>query len=220
MNPAPGLIVAACAFGAAISVGRAAPRLWLAATLAGGAALLLAALPILLGAPEWSWRSSLAFGGERLFLRLDAISALFLALLGLVGGAGTIYSREYWNGSAHPRSAAAGRTWWSVILLCMASILVSSNGLHFLVSWELFTLASYFLITLDRGRSGVRAAGWLYLAASHAATLCLFAFFAALASHTGSWDLGPLREHAAPAPLFWLALVGFGIKAGVFPLHV
>ena len=66
----------------------------------------------------------------------------------------------------------------------------------------------------------MRAAGWLYLAASHAGTLCLFAFFAALAARTGSWDLGPMRERAELAPLFWLALVGFGMKAGLFPLHI
>ena len=48
----------------------------------------------------------------------------------------------------------------------------------------------------------------------------LFAFFALLAARTGSWELGPMREHPELAPLFWLALVGFGIKAGIFPLHI
>ena len=48
----------------------------------------------------------------------------------------------------------------------------------------------------------------------------LFAFFAALAARTGSWDLGPMREQTALAPLFWLALFGFAVKAGVFPLHI
>ncbi len=50
--------------------------------------------------------------------------------------------------------------------------------------------------------------------------LFLFAFFALLAARTGSWELGPLRDHPELAPLFWLALVGFGLKAGIFPLHV
>ena len=50
--------------------------------------------------------------------------------------------------------------------------------------------------------------------------MCLFAFFALLASHTGSWNLGPMREHPELAPLFWLALFGFGVKAGFFPLHI
>jgi len=84
----------------------------------------------------------------------------------------------------------------------------------------LFTVCAYFLIILDGQRRDVRAAGWLYLAASHAGTLALFAFFSLLAARTGSWDLGPMREHAELAPFFWLALFGFGVKAGIFPLHI
>jgi hydrogenase-4 component B len=99
-------------------------------------------------------------------------------------------------------------------------VLLSANGLHFLLGWEVFALSGYFLITLDRSRRDVRAAGWIYLAASHAGTLCLFAFFALLAARTGSWELGPLRDHPGLAPLFWVALAGFGVKAGLFPLHI
>ena len=56
------------------------PRWWLALTLAGTAALLGASFWILGGGAEWDWRSGFALGGERLHLRLDAISAWFLAL--------------------------------------------------------------------------------------------------------------------------------------------
>jgi hydrogenase-4 component B len=66
----------------------------------------------------------------------------------------------------------------------------------------------------------VRAAGWLYLAASHGAALCLFAFFTLLAARTGSWELTSMRERADLAPVFWLALAAFGLKAGLFPLHI
>jgi hydrogenase-4 component B len=60
----------------------------------------------------------------------------------------------------------------------------------------------------------------VYLVASHAGTVFLFAFFSTLAARTGGWDLGPMREQTGLAPLFWLALVGFGVKAGFFPLHI
>jgi hydrogenase-4 component B len=102
----------------------------------------------------------------------------------------------------------------------MGLVLGVSNGLHFLICWELFTICAYFLITLDRQPREARAAGWLYLAASHAGTVSLFAFFATIAARTGSWDLGPMREQIALAPLFWVALIGFGVKAGLFPLHI
>ena len=175
---------------------------------------------VLFGGADWEWRSGFLLGGEPLHLRLDAVSALFLVLLSVVGGAGGVYAREYWSDHHYPASAPRGRAWWSALVLSMGLVLTASNGLHFLIAWELFAICGYFLITLDRQRREVRAAGWLYLGASHAGTMCLFAFFATLAARTGSWDLGPMREHADLAPLFWLALVGFGVKAGVFPLHI
>src|SRR5690606_32784369 len=112
------------------------------------------------------------------------------------------------------------RAWWSALVLGLGLVLINANGLHFLIAWELFTLSAYFLVTLDRRSREARSAGWLYLGASHVAALCLFAFFGILAARTGSWDLGPMRENPALAPVFWLALIAFGLKAGMFPLHV
>jgi len=220
MTPGPFLLLAAVCLTAGIATGPRRPRLWTGLSVAGTAAGLGAALLGLLGAPEWEWWSGFPVGGEELHLRLDALSALFLALLCAVGGAGAVYAGEYWSDHHYPASAPRGRAWWSALLLSMGWVLVSSNGLHFLIGWELFTVSAYFLLTLDRTRPEVRKAGWLYLAASHAGTVCLFAFFAALASRTGSWELGPMRDQLGLAPLLWLALLGFGVKAGVFPLHV
>ena len=214
------LLAAAAAMLTGIVAGRSSPRVWLAATLTGLGAALGAALAVLGGGADWVWRNGLLVGGESVSLRLDAISALFLALLCVIGGAASVYAREYWADHEHPRSARFGRLWWNVMLLNLGLVLLAANGLHFLIAWELFTLAAYFLITLNRQRTAIRAAGWLYLAASHAAVLALFAFFTLLAVRTGSWELGPMRERTELAPLFWLALFGFGLKAGLFPLHI
>lgn len=203
---------------AAVGAGRWR-RVWLALVLAGACALAAASIQAFQGVP-WEWRSTFDIGGERLHLRLDALSAWFVVLVALVGAAGAVYAIGYWPDRAHPSSARRGRVWWGTLLVSMSAVLVCSNGLHFLLAWEAFALSAYFLITLERDRREVRAAGWLYLAASHAGTMCLFAFFALLAVRTGSWDLGPARARADLAPLFWLALLGFGVKAGFFPLHV
>jgi len=209
---------------AGLVLGARFARGWLALTIAGTGATLAAALGVLGGAADWEWRGGFPVGGEPLHLRLDGISALFLTLLSVVGGLGAIYAREYWSDEHHPESAPRGRLWWCAMILSMGFVLLSSNGLHFLIAWELFAVSSFFLITLDRAHREVRAAGWLYLSASHAGTLCLFAFFAALAGRTGSWELGPMhaasQQNADLAPLFWLALGGFAVKAGLFPLHL
>ncbi|HTL68022.1 MAG TPA: proton-conducting transporter membrane subunit [Lacunisphaera sp.] len=214
------VLVAAVAMLAGIGGVWLAPRLWLAATVTGLILALAAAVTVLAGGADWDWAGAVIVGGQSLHLRLDGISALFLALLGVVGSAASLYAHEYWTDAAHPHSARAGRLWWSVLLLSLLWILLAANGLHFLIAWELFTLSAYFLITLERERSEVRSAGWLYLGASHAAVLALFAFFAVLAVRTGSWELGPMRDRPELAPLFWLALFGFGLKAGLFPLHI
>jgi hydrogenase-4 component B len=222
MSPGALLLVAAASLVAGIGLGPWLRRTWLALTIGGAALALGAAIPVLLGPPSaaWEWRSVFLLGGEPLHLRLDGVSALILALVAVVGGTGALYASEYWPDGHYPHSAPRGRAWWSGLVLSMGLVLVSSNGLHFLIAWEAFTVCAYFLITLDRERREVRSAGWLYLAASHTGTVCLFAFFAALAARTGSWDLGPMREQAGCAPLFWLALVGFSVKAGAFPLHI
>jgi len=220
MNPGGLLLLAGV--GAIISLASAhhAPRLWLAASLASSVAAFAAAAGVLAGGETWDWRSNFLIGGESVLLRLDAISAFFLALLAVLGGACSTYSQTYWSDAAHPCSGPSGRAWLTALLAFMGFVLLSANGLHFLIGWELYTVSAYFLITRERQKREVRAAGWLYLGASHAGTLCLFAFFALLAARTGGWELGPAHDQADLAPLFWLALAGFGLKAGMFPLHI
>jgi hydrogenase-4 component B len=218
-----GWLLAGSAMGlvAGMAAAFVAPRVWLAATCLGAGAALGAAGSVLFGSgTAWEWQPGFVVCGEQVHLRLDALSAFFLALVSVIGGAGAVYSSEYWNEKEHPRSVSSGRFWWDGLIVCLGVVLTTLNGLHFLIGWELFTLSAYFLITLDRQHREARAAGWLYLAASHAAMLCLFAFFGLLAARTGSWELGDMRGRLELAPLFWLVLIGFGLKAGLFPLHV
>ncbi len=181
---------------------------------------MLAGAAVLAGRPDWTWTSATALGGCPISLRLDALGAFFLILLSVVASAASVYALGYWSDTVHPRSAPRGRFWWNAMLLGMGWILLTANGLHFLLAWEVFAISAYFLVSLERGNTTARSAGWLYLAASHAGTLALFAFFTALAARTGSWTLGPMLARPELAPLFWLAVLGFGIKAGAFPLHI
>ncbi len=216
-----GVLMSVCGVALLLSLTavRLAPRLWLTCLVTAQGALLAASLVVLAGGAPWCWRTAVTVGGEALCLNLDALAAFFAALLAVVGAAATVYGGQYWSDARHRRTGRAGRLAWSVLVGSLGLVLLQANGLHFLMAWETFALAAYFLITLERGSREVRDAGWLYLVASHAATLCLFAFFTLLAARTGSWELGPLRDRPELAPLFWLALAGFGLKAGLFPLH-
>jgi len=219
MNPGELLLVAGLGLTGGMVVYQS-PRAWLAVTLAGAAAAFAAAVGVLAGGAVWDWQPGFMLGGEAVHLQLDGLSAFFLVLLAVLGGGGSLYASGYCTDAAHPSAAPPGRAWWNGLLVNMGLVLLCANGLHFLMAWELFTVCAYFLVTQERQRPAARAAGWLYLAASHVAMVCLFALFALLAARTGSWELGPRHDHPELAPLFWLALAGFGIKAGIFPLHV
>ena len=85
-------------------------------------------------------------------------------------------------------------------------------------------ISAFFLVATEDGDKEVRGAAWLYLVASHMATLCLFAVFTLLYAANGSFTLAPPGQLAMSpgltTPIFVLALVGFGLKAGIMPLHV
>jgi hydrogenase-4 component B len=179
MNPGMFLLLATLGLVAGMFSSHRNARFWLVLSLSGAGAALAAAVWVLAGGGDWEWRSAFLIGGQPVHLRLDGVSAFFLALLSVLGGAATIYMMEYWTDKAHPASAPSGRVWWNALLVFMGLVLVMSNGLHFLIMWELFTVSAYFLITRERHRRAVRAAGWLYLAASHTSALFLFAFLPA-----------------------------------------
>ena len=159
MTPGPALLVAAIGLLASLVCSRQR-WLWLVMTCTGTLATIAAAALAFARGTPWTWQGGFRIGGEMVALQCDAVAALFLALHGLVGAAGAVYAMEYWRDTAHPRTAPLGRVFWSLLLLSILSVLVAANGLHFLISWELFTLSAYCLITLERRRPEVRAAGW------------------------------------------------------------
>ena len=171
MTPGSLLLIAWTGMLAGLLTAYRAPRGWLVATVAGVVAALGAAVWILATGATWNWQPDFRLAGEPIHLQLDGVSALFLALLCVLGGAGSLFASEYWPSRQHPASAPLGRAWWNGLLLCLGLILLSANGLHFLIAWEIATVCAYFIITQERQKSEVRQAGWLFLAASHLGTL-------------------------------------------------
>ena len=202
-------------------VGPRYSRIWLALTLAAAAAGLSAALMVLLGGGDWEWRSGFSLGGEPLHLRLDGISALFLVLLCVVGGAGAVYSREYWSDHHYPDSAPRGRAWWSALLLSMGLGIDS-------VQWSAL---SHRLGVVRRLRLFPDHAGPRQRAKRGRRAGCIwrrptpgpFVSSHSLPCWRRTLEAGNSDRcviSAGLAPLFWLALFGFGVKAGFFPLHI
>lgn len=206
------------------------PRGRLAGTLlvALGAAALLAGIALGLHDPagasltlDWS----LPFG--RFAIALDATSALFLLPIAFVPVLGVIYGHGYVESDPDHftrGTAARIRLLYGLLAGSLALLVLARDSILFLLAWEGMALSSFFLITVDDRDQDARSAGWTYLIATHVGTLSLFAFFALLGAAHGDTALAPLAPGALTSgeasTLFVLALVGFGLKAGLMPLHV
>jgi hydrogenase-4 component B len=161
--------------------------------------------------------------GGRLAIRLDALSAVFVVQISLISGLGAVFGLEYWKHRDHPENARRVRAAYGVVTAGMLLLVVARNAVLFLVGWELMALAAFLAVTAEHEKREVRSAGYLYLLATRLGTLALYAMFAVLFAASGTLDFDgwprALRGPSADA-VFALALVGFGLKAGVVPLHV
>jgi len=195
-----------------------------AGAVLGSALLLVPAFGSLLGGPPVSARAPWAVPLGELVIEIDPLSAFFLVPIGVLGGLGAIYGRAYMHGAPATRSLGPSTAAYNLFLASMAVVVVARNGVLFLVAWELMALSGYVLVTFDHEEPEVRRAGWAYLLATHIGTAAITAMFVLFARHAGSYNfsafdpsrLGPV----ASAVIFVLAIVGFGTKAGMVPLHV
>ena len=161
-----------------------------------------------------------------LMLRLDPLGAFFLILIGIgaipaaIYGAG--YSAIYEDGRASLRLLGV---MLNLFLLTMSLVVLADNVLTFLLMWEGMSLTSYFLIMTKADEPGTREAGLWYVGMTHVGLALLLAAFVLLMGRE-SGLFADLRTSAlALSPtlrgvIFTLALLGFGSKAGIVPLHV
>jgi hydrogenase-4 component B len=211
---------------------RAAEVLGSWAGAAAGVAGLAATIAALVIDATWSlslpWLGKL---GGSFTIGLDPVTGLFLLPVYGLSAASSLYGGTYLRHALHNTPAGrAGASWLAFHLLSasMVLVLLARNGVLFLAAWETMTLASWYLVTIEDAVEKNRAAGITYLVASQIGTVCLLAFFALLGAHAapggpaGALDFARFGGLAVgpSAAAFLLALVGFGTKAGLVPLHV
>lgn len=169
----------------------------------------------------WCWWTP---PGDLGVIRIDGLSVMFLLPIFLVSAMGNIYGLEYWGHAEHAHNGSRVRLFYGLVTAGLAGVTIAAHSILFLVAWEIMALGAFFLVTTEDEKRDVREAGWVYLMATHTATLCLFALFAIFRQVTGSYMLTALPEgsvtSAVATTLFLLSVVGFGVKAGVMPLHI
>lgn len=158
-----------------------------------------------------------------LYLRLDLLGAWFLLLLGVVGMAAAAYaiafSRAYYG---HGYALLAGL--FNLFLLSMTLVFSAAHVAGFLIAWEMMAIISFLLVNHQHEKPGIRRAAFIYVVMTHVGTAFLILAFLLLGKAAASLDFAKLAA-AALDPLtrdivFVCAVIGFGAKAGMMPLHI
>jgi formate hydrogenlyase subunit 3/multisubunit Na+/H+ antiporter MnhD subunit len=154
--------------------------------------------------------------------RLDALSAFFLMLLGLVAAGVSVFAAGYLR-AGEGTQPGLQCLWYHLFLAGMALVLLADDAYAFMVAWETMAVSSFFLVTSDHRIAEIRRAGYLYLLIAHVGAIAILLCFGVLHGW-GDYTFANMRQ--VELTPFWatvaflLALFGFGAKAGLLPLHV
>ncbi len=159
-------------------------------------------------------------------IRLDPLSAWFNLALAMLAVAVTLYSFGYLRPMARRRNLGVLGFFYNLLLLSLTLVFTASNAFFFLTAWELMTIAAFSLVTFEHEKAETRRAAMVFLIMSHAGSGLLLAAFLVLAAFTGTLDFARLHLLASQLPpgaqgaVFLLFFLGFGVKAGIVPLHI
>ena len=161
-----------------------------------------------------------------LSIHLDPLSALFLLIISLLGFALSTYSLGYAKGFFGKKNVGLLGAFFNALLLATTLTFLADNVWLFLISWEIMALTAYCLVSFEHEKAETRDAGVLYFIMSHIDAGCIILGFLLLFQASGDYrfsslhDVGSRMLPANRNAAFLFFLAGFGIKAGIVPLHI
>ena len=212
----------------ALVVGRGVAARWLVFGGSVVASMLstLLGLTVLGGAPAirgvWFVHGA---SGYSLGYTIDPLSAWFLLVLGVLAIPVAIFSIGYLSHGALGRRSIYVGVAFNVLVGAVELVFATDDAVGFLCAWEVMTLATAALVATEHEIREHRRAAYLYLAMSHLATGCAIAAILTLAALSGSFAFtdmlsGEVLSGGWRDVMFGLFVVGFGVKAGIIPMHV
>jgi len=198
---------------------------------AGGVGLSISGIWGLQSSCDFRWTLPGGLPNLPFHVRQDSLSSFFLLLLGGASTGILIFSGGYFKGLSPSKSSTMFLR-IALFLGTMGAVFLADDAYLFMVSWESMALVSFFLVTTDDDKEDVRNAGYLYLLMAHFGSLLILVAFGLLASHETSSGVPSLSAFSFEAMgkttmtpaisflVFFSALLGFGAKAGLLPLHV
>ncbi len=158
-------------------------------------------------------------------LALDPLSGFFLSVVSLVALVAAVYGpayvREYEEG---PQPLLPLTLFTGLFVAGMDIVLLAADAFSFMIGWEMMSVTSYFLVAYQHQHEVNRRAAFIYLLMAQVGGLFILLGYGVLAGFGHGFDFTHMAAaHLSPgwsSIAFLLAFIGFGMKAGVVPLHV
>ncbi|MFA6552127.1 MAG: proton-conducting transporter membrane subunit [Candidatus Paceibacterota bacterium] len=156
----------------------------------------------------------------------DLLANYFIFIISFISFFCSIYGAGYAKHYYKKYSIGALGFFYNLFIAVLYLVVASSNGLFFLISWELMSVLSYFLVVYDHNDKNNVKAGTLYLVMTYAGTAFITLSFLFLYKYTGSFDFAVIKSNIAAVPLavkntiFIFVLIGLGAKSGIIPFHI
>ncbi len=157
---------------------------------------------------------------------VDRLSAFFILVISISVFAVSIYSIGYVREYFGKKNIGYLGFLYNIFILSMILVVSANNAMMFLIVWELMSVISYFLVIYEHEKPETREAGFIYILMTHIGTGFIILSFLIMAGGTGSFSFEAFSAGgSAMTPLlkdmaFLFALIGFGAKAGIVPLHI
>lgn len=167
-----------------------------------------------------SYRITVGFGELPLHFRVDKLGAVFNLLSALVWFLATVFSMTYMT---HEGRRTRYYIFYLLTLGGCLGVFLTADLFSLFLFFELMSVASYLLVVHTQTDEAIKA-GRLYLYLGVGGGLCILAATILLLWLGGSITFTPMLETIILLPARYLILslliIGFGIKAGMVPLHI
>jgi len=160
-----------------------------------------------------------------LILKIDMLSAFFIAVVNFTVLTGFLYARGYLRPYYSTKNSLRFSIHYLAYLwlyLSMILVVVIRDGLPFLIVWEIMALSSFLLVIFDAEDTSILKTGISYLIQMHVGMFFILIAFLIAGRETGQMGFDALNTYFSRNSsllLFILFFSGFGIKAGFIPLH-
>jgi len=194
---------------------------------ASGGFAVMAGLSVLISQTVVTAQLNLGLPWLPWHVRFDCLSGFFYAIIGIVVIAVSLYGPGYTHGNDEQQHPFAVLGLFSGLFIAgMLMVLLADDAFFFMIAWELMSVASYFLVSFQHENSANRRAAFLYLIMAEVGAISIILGFGVLASFAEGFNFTFDAFRAVDLSTSWatiafvLALTGFGMKAGLVPIHV